>query len=223
MRLTSCWGARMTEPLQMAAKTKIRVFAVWHVRVKEKKIRSWSSQRVSVFHILVSCIVQRRLWVWSTDVRIFCAFVNKYQGEIPSYKIAVLYMCMYINTMMVHYCYYMYNLMYACNPFWMRYSWIITNHCSSWSNVPSLCRGYLMGFDWFWLSTDTAIAHRFGMNHPQPHTDPSIVSSLVFSVFFPCGAAFSVMYFFVPRLPLEVGSRVMIPSWHVNPQIRVQI
>lgn len=125
------------------------------VRVKEKKIHSQSSQRISVFHILVSCIVQRRLWVWSADVRIFCAFVNKYQGEIPSYKIAVLYMRMYINTMMEHYCYYTYNLMYARNPFWMRYSWIITNHCSSWSNVPSLCRGYLMGFDWFWLSTDT--------------------------------------------------------------------
>lgn len=31
MRLTSCWSARMTEPLQMAAKITRRAFAVWHV------------------------------------------------------------------------------------------------------------------------------------------------------------------------------------------------
>lgn len=78
MRLTSCWVARMTEPLQMAAKIKKRV------RVKEKKICSESSQRVSVFHILVSCIVQRRLWVWSADVRIFCQQISRGNTQLQN-------------------------------------------------------------------------------------------------------------------------------------------
>lgn len=37
MCLTSCWSARMTEPLQMAAKIKLRMLAVWHVQVEKNK------------------------------------------------------------------------------------------------------------------------------------------------------------------------------------------
>lgn len=96
MCLTSCWSARMTEPLQMAAKIKLRMLAVWHVQVKKKQKKTKTVRYLfSQSGVLYCAAPPVGLEYWCEGI--LCS------GIIPCYILAVLHV--YLNAVMEQYCY----------------------------------------------------------------------------------------------------------------------